>query len=93
MPAAHLRHGRPGQQFSMIEAALALFDRMHRHRDNQHLPGRVCGRCKSFEAGRQELTQSPGDRLHTLVLKQVNQRAKLAMVAAISHRFHKSGSG
>ncbi len=73
MPPAHLRHGRAGQQFSMIKAALTLLNWVQGHRNNQHLPGRVCGRDNGFEAIRQQPTQPPGDRLHTLVLEQMHQ--------------------
>ena len=53
------------------------------------MPGRVRERDNTFEAVRQQSTQPPSNRLHTLVLEQMDQRAKLAMVATVGHSFHK----
>ncbi len=70
--AAHFRHGRAGQQLSVVEAPLPLLGRMHRHRDHQHLRSHFN---KGFQGISQENTQSAGDGLHSLVLEQMDQRA------------------
>ncbi len=86
MAAARLGDGRASQQLGMVEAAPALLAQVHRHRDHQHLPGHPSGGGKRLQALRQQNTQSPGHWLHTVVLEQMDERAKLAMVVAISHR-------
>jgi hypothetical protein len=74
----------------MVEAPPVLLFRMHRHGDNQR---RHCGPGKRFQAVRQEQTQPAGYGLHTLVLKQMDQGAKLTMVFAVGNRFDKGGRG
>jgi hypothetical protein len=66
MAPAHLRNCRSCQQLGVIEAALPLFGSVHRHRDHQHLR---CNSNKSFQAIRQEHTQSAGHGLHSVVLE------------------------
>jgi hypothetical protein len=93
MAAAHLQNGCTGQQFGMIETSLTLFAGVHGHRDNQHLLRRGLGHSKGLKTVRQERTQPAGYWLHAVVLEQVNQRAKPAMVPAIGYRFDESRSG
>jgi hypothetical protein len=90
MTAPHLRNSCPGQQLGMVEAPLALLDGVHGHRDYQHPPRPCRGASKSFQAIRQERTQPPGNWLHAVIFEQMNQRAKLTMVAAVGHRLDKS---
>jgi hypothetical protein len=60
-----------------------LFVRMHGDGDHQH--GRAIS--EGLQAVRQEHTQSSRDWLHPVVLKEMNQRAELTLVAAIRYRF------
>jgi hypothetical protein len=92
MAAAHFHDGCTGQQLGMVEATLALLAVVHGNRNNQHLLRCGVGRGKGFEAVCQERTQPARYRLHAVILEQVNQRAKLAMVAAIGYRFDESRS-
>ena len=90
MAAAHLRHGRAGQELGRVEAALTLLDGVHGHRDNQHL-GRRSN--KGFQAICQDHTQAASNGLHTLVLEQMDQRAEFTVVAAVGNSFDESGGG
>jgi hypothetical protein len=83
--AAHLRHGRAGQQLGMIKPPQALLGCVHGHRDHQHLSRRSS---KGFQAVRQENTQTSGNGLHTLILEQMNQRSQLTVVSAIGNGFN-----
>jgi hypothetical protein len=94
MAVAHLQDGGAGQQIGVIIAAVALLARVHGYRYNQHLL-RCCfrpGRSKDFQAIGQESTQPIGYRLHTLVLEQMNERAKLTLVATIGNGLNKGRS-
>jgi hypothetical protein len=88
--SAHLRHGRAGQQFGMVEASQALFGSVHGNRYDQHLGRRSNER---LQAIRQEHSQAPGNRLHPLVFEQMNQRSQLTVVSAISNSLNERRRG
>jgi hypothetical protein len=90
MASAHLRYGRAGQQFGMVEAPQALFGSVHGNRYDQHRGRRSNER---FHAIRQEHPQVLGNRLHPLVFEQMNQRSQLTVVSAIGDSFNERWRG
>lgn len=83
---AHLLERRIGDQFCLVESSLPALGRMQWHR-NDHRRLQICW--KFGKRLRKHCSQNAGRRQHPVILQEMNQITKFAVVGPISHGLRK----